>query len=213
LSGYHATVRTPVLGEAFGYTFAGVPPPSSGGAAIFGALRFLSGYETPLASDTATLSVHRMAEAMRHAFAIRMSLCDPDFFSNITTSAVHDLVAGPYMENLRKITLDNDTLPLSMYGGASWAQLHDTDGQKEAKDAHEGDRRLRQNRRLARPFGYLEDSGTSHLSVVDKDGNAVAMTTSVNLIFGSAVFSEKTGILLGDTMDGTSLHSFVSKFV
>jgi len=36
---------------------------------------------------------------------------------------------------------------------------------------------------------------------VDKDGNSVAITTSINNIFGSLVFSESTGVLLGDTMD------------
>ena len=59
LSSYHATLRTPVFGDAFGYKFAGVPPPSSGGATIFGALRFLEGYDSPLASDQDTLTVHR----------------------------------------------------------------------------------------------------------------------------------------------------------
>ena len=54
---------------------------------------------------------------------------------------------------------------------------------------------------MVRPFGYLEDSGTSHLSVVDKDGNAVAVTSSINGIFGSNVYSEKTGVVLGNTMD------------
>jgi gamma-glutamyltranspeptidase len=97
-----------------------------------------------------------------------------------------------------------------MYGGGKWAQLHNSDGDTEVEDAHEGDRRLRRSvsddmtRLLARPFGYLEDSGTSHLSVIDKDGNAVAMTSSVNQIFGSYVFSESTGVLLGNTMDGKS---------
>jgi gamma-glutamyltranspeptidase/glutathione hydrolase len=96
-----------------------------------------------------------------------------------------------------------------MYGGKKWAQLRNSDGDTEdAHDAHEGDRRLRRSddmtRLLARPFGYLEDSGTSHLSVIDKDGNAVAMTSSVNQIFGSSVFSESTGVLLGNTMDGES---------
>jgi gamma-glutamyltranspeptidase len=147
-----------------------------------------------------------MVEALRHAFAIRMSLSDPGFYANKTMSAVHDLVSGSYMEVLRKSTRDNDTLPLSMYGG-KWAQLHDTDGEKAVQDAHEGDRRLRRpttTRRLARPFGYLEDSGTSSLSVVDKEGNAVAITSSVNQILGSYVFSESTGVLLGNTMDGES---------
>jgi len=64
-----------------------------------------------------------------------------------------------------------------------------------------------QHRRLARPFGYLEDNGTSHLSVVDKDGNAVAVTTSINEVFGSKVFSESTGVMLGNTMDDFGVPS------
>ena len=112
------------------------------------------------------------------------------------------------MESLRKITKDNDTLSLSQYGGEKWAQMTDKDVSQEAKDAHEGDRRHRllredasNHRLLARPFGYLEDNGTSHLSVADKDGNSVAVTSSINGIFGSWIFSENTGVLLGNTMD------------
>ena len=37
--------------------------------------------------------------------------------------------------------------------------------------------------------------------MVDCDGNAVAITTSINNIFGSLVYSETTGVILGDTMD------------
>jgi gamma-glutamyltranspeptidase len=202
---YLPTLRSPLVGSANGFTLVGVPPPSSGGATLIGAARFLSGYKTPLASAPDTLSIHRTVEALRHAFAIRMSLSDPDIYKNITASAIQDLVTGDYMKKLRHMTLDNDTLPLSMYGGKKWAQFYDSDGDKEiVKDAHEGDRRrLRRNKRhLARPFGYLEDSGTSHLSVVDQDGNAISITSSVNQIFGSYVFSNSTGILMGNTMDG-----------
>lgn len=203
LSNYIPTLRSPLIGSASGFTLVGVPPPSSGGATLIGAARFLSGYASPLASAPETLSVHRTVEALRHAFAIRMSLCDPDFDSNKSAVAVEDLIKGPYMEELRRLTLDNCTLPLSMYGGPKWAQLNNSNGiHTDIKDAHEGDRR--RHRLLARTFGYLEDFGTSHLSVVDKDGNAVAITSSVNQILGSYVFSNSTGILLGNTMDGTN---------
>jgi gamma-glutamyltranspeptidase/glutathione hydrolase len=42
---------------------------------------------------------------------------------------------------------------------------------------------------------------TSHVSVVDADGNAVAITTTVNYPFGSCVVVPGTGILLNDEMD------------
>ncbi|KAL3914838.1 MAG: hypothetical protein SGARI_008325, partial [Bacillariaceae sp.] len=143
---------------------------------------------------------------MRHAFSIRMSLSDPLYNTDLNEAAVNDLVRGEYMESLRLRTKDNATLSLSEYRGEKWAQMTDEDVSKEGQDAHEGDRRhrlLREHghRSLARPFGYLDDNGTSHLSVVDNDGNSVAMTSSVNGIFGSWIFSEKTGVLLGNTMD------------
>lgn len=210
LEEYMPILRSPIHADVSGFTVVGIPPPSSGGAVLIGAARFLSGYAAPLAAEGDTLSVHRTVEAMRHAFSIRMSLSDPDYDgTNVTRDAVHDLLRGGYMESLRRLTRDDGTLPLSQYGGAKWAQLHDADLSTDAKDAHEGDRRHRQlrdgnqprKRRLARPFGYLDDSGTSHVSVVDSEGNAVSVTSSVNGLFGSWVFSEKTGVSLGNTMD------------
>jgi gamma-glutamyltranspeptidase/glutathione hydrolase len=46
-----------------------------------------------------------------------------------------------------------------------------------------------------------DDHGTSHLSVVDPHGNAVACTTSINTAFGSMVLAEEAGVLMNDTMD------------
>lgn len=46
-----------------------------------------------------------------------------------------------------------------------------------------------------------DDQGTSHLSVMDKDGNAVACTTTINTSFGAVLAAGETGILLNNEMD------------
>jgi gamma-glutamyltranspeptidase/glutathione hydrolase len=49
-----------------------------------------------------------------------------------------------------------------------------------------------------------EGSQTTHMSVVDKEGNAVALTTTINELFGSAVTIAGAGFLMNDEMDDFS---------
>ncbi|TFK89119.1 gamma-glutamyltranspeptidase [Polyporus arcularius HHB13444] len=53
-------------------------------------------------------------------------------------------------------------------------------------------------------YDVVTDHGTSHSSIVDQDGMAVALTTTVNLVFGSAVLDPITGVILNDEMDDFS---------
>ncbi|KAL3111626.1 hypothetical protein niasHT_016138 [Heterodera trifolii] len=48
------------------------------------------------------------------------------------------------------------------------------------------------------------DHGTTHISVVDKHGNAVSITSTINLILGATVMSESSGVLWNDQMDDFS---------
>nr|PZM91324.1 MAG: gamma-glutamyltransferase [Pseudomonadota bacterium] len=46
-----------------------------------------------------------------------------------------------------------------------------------------------------------EGAHTSHLSVVDREGNAIALTTTINTPFGAGIVARGTGILLNNEMD------------
>src|SRR6185295_3645228 len=59
-------------------------------------------------------------------------------------------------------------------------------------------------------YGYYnynaEKGGTTHFSVIDRFGNAVACTQSVNTRFGSKLLAAKTGIVLNNEMDDFAIH-------
>jgi gamma-glutamyltranspeptidase/glutathione hydrolase/leukotriene-C4 hydrolase len=61
-------------------------------------------------------------------------------------------------------------------------------------------------------FDLREDHGTSHTSVVDKNGMAVAITSTVNFVFGSQVMDPETGVLLNDEMDDFSIPGIPNGF-
>lgn len=54
------------------------------------------------------------------------------------------------------------------------------------------------------PGSSPKDAGTSHLCVIDGEGNVAALTTTVNLSFGARVVGSKTGVLLNNQMDDFS---------
>lgn len=52
---------------------------------------------------------------------------------------------------------------------------------------------------------YNESTETTHISVVDKEGNAVAVTTTLNGLYGSKIWVQGAGIFLNNEMDDFSI--------
>ncbi|MBP1804406.1 gamma-glutamyltransferase [Rubellimicrobium aerolatum] len=171
LGGYRVVEREPVCGDYRAYRVCGMGPPSSGAVAI----QQILGVIEP--ADMAALgpgpeAVHRFAEAGRLAFADRARyLGDPDF------------VAVP----LRGL-LDEGYL-------AGRAAL--IDPARSMGEAEAGEPPFRQGGRFAPSDG--PENGTSHISVVDRDGNAVSMTTTIEAGFGARLMTAG-GFLLNNEL-------------
>ncbi|KAG0321730.1 hypothetical protein BGZ97_010557 [Linnemannia gamsii] len=61
-------------------------------------------------------------------------------------------------------------------------------------------------------WGPIDNHGTTHMSTVDEDDMAVALTSTVNLLFGSKLLDPKTGVILNNEMDDFSIPGYANAF-
>lgn len=182
LANYKPVLRQPLRGDYRGFEVLSFPPPSSGGVALIEMLNILEGFDLAPLGAGSSASIHRITESMKLAFADRAAyLGDPDFVAVPT----EQLIAKPYAAKLR-----SQLLP-SRLSRAPWTWGED-EVAIQVKGPGLGD--------LPLPQG-----GTTHLSVTDQAGNAVAVTQTVNLLFGSGITVPGTGIVLNDEMDDFSV--------
>jgi gamma-glutamyltranspeptidase / glutathione hydrolase len=176
LAHYTVAERKAVKGKFHQYTVISAPPPSSGGVALLTALNILSTYDLSKLGDRSTAEMHLITEAYRRAFMDRTDyLGDPDY----NLIPVKQMIAKKYADAWRaSIQPDKATPSASLQRPAGFLP----EPPKTAGQRH-------------------ESNNTTHYSVVDKDGNAVSVTTTLNNSFGSYVTSGTLGFLLNDEMD------------
>jgi gamma-glutamyltranspeptidase/glutathione hydrolase len=182
LAGYAASDRAALETTYRGLRVFSMPPSSSGGIVLVETLGILSArYPDP----GALAKLGRNSSAYLHllAEAFKHGFADRARLlgdSDFVSVDLPRLTNPAYHRELAGRIKDDAVLPRDAYGMAGG------------------------------PAAVHKDSGTTHLCVIDADGNAVALTTTVNLGFGARVVAGKTGILLNDQMDDFSLEPGVA---
>jgi gamma-glutamyltranspeptidase/glutathione hydrolase len=163
---YRVRIREPLCGRYHDYRVCSMPMPSSGGVAILQMLGVLEPFKLGTFKPDSVEVAHLFAEAGRLAFADRERFAADDWFTDVP---VKGMLAEDYLRQ-RSALIRRDR---SM--GRAEAGKPSANATAASKIALAGDDR---------------DSlqGTSHFSIVDTQGNAVSMTSSVDASFGSQIF-------------------------
>ncbi|MBW8191005.1 gamma-glutamyltransferase [Neiella marina] len=169
LANYQPLLREPLCAPYRGYRICSMAPPSSGGIAVAQTLLLLN--DSPMA-DMASLSipaVHRFAQASKLAFADRGHyIGDPDF----VRVPIDGLLDEAYLAERRALIDPKKNMAKAVHGAV--------------EDARRGDDES------------PELPSTSHMSIVDRQGNAVSMTSSIEMAFGSGLMVN--GFLLNNQL-------------
>jgi gamma-glutamyltranspeptidase/glutathione hydrolase len=171
LANYRAKTRDPVCGAYRGYQLCGMAPPSSGPIAVLQMLGELEQYPMSTYAPGSVQAVHYFSEAGRLAFADRdFYVADPDFVD----VPVRALLNPAYLRARGALIQPDRSMKVALPGDPEGKLL--TLGRDNA----------------------LELPSTSHLVAVDKQGNALSMTTTIESEFGSKIFVR--GFLLNNEM-------------
>jgi gamma-glutamyltranspeptidase/glutathione hydrolase len=195
LANYRAKKRDPLCHDyqanTHDYRVCGFPPPSSGAIAvgqILGLLNHTNAAKLPLNNGLPSADwLHLYTESARLAFADRAQyVADPDFVSP---------PAGTWTSLLDPIYLAERAQLIGQAPGST--------SMKTAKPGIPGDIKT-----TYAPMPSQPEYGTSHMSIVDAYGNAIAMTTTIEDGFGSRQMVNVTPGLSGGFLLNNELTDF-----
>ncbi|CAB0150063.1 Gamma-glutamyltranspeptidase [Pseudidiomarina piscicola] len=174
LANYTAVVRDPVCNGYRTYTVCGMGPPSSGGLTVLQILGILENFPVAQWQPDSKQAAHHFTQASRLAFADRNRYI-----------ADSDFVEVPATAMLKKTYLASRARQI---------------GNRDLTHAEPG---------VFTNYVFADDQSpefpnTSHISIVDAEGNAVSMTTSIEMGFGSSVMA--SGFLLNNQLTDFSLR-------
>jgi len=167
---YRAVERAPVCGPYRTLRICGMGPPSAGGVAVLQILGILERTAFDREAPNSAAAVHYFSEAARLAYADRARyIADPAF----VPQPLAGLLDPVYLEERARLV-----------------------GERSMGQAQPGTPRTA--RALLGEAAETEYAGTSHISIVDRRGDAVAMTTTIEDGFGSRIMVR--GFLLNNQL-------------
>jgi gamma-glutamyltranspeptidase/glutathione hydrolase len=184
LAHYEVKEREPVHGTYRGDEIISAPPPSSGGTVLIESLNIVEGYDLAKLGDRSAQSIHFTTEAFRRAFFDRAEFMgDPDFAKIPVAQLIDKKYAAAWRDSISttQASASKDLKRPAIFSELEqYAAMH------------------------PQPLANHESNHTTHYSVVDAQGNAVAVTTTINDWFGSRVTATGLGFLMNDEMDDFS---------
>lgn len=179
LARYRVIERPAVCADYRDHDICGMGPPSSGALTVGQILGMLGGYDLAALGAESPESWRLIGDASRLAFADRgRYMADSDF----VPVPIEGLVAPDYLSERGKLLSGDDALPEVSAGSPGWSHAM-LWGQDSA----------------------IEFPSTSHISIVDADGNALSMTTTIENGFGSRLFTQ--GFLLNNELTDFSFET------
>jgi gamma-glutamyltranspeptidase/glutathione hydrolase len=174
LARYEAIWRDPVTFQYRDRTVISMPPPSSGGATLAEILNIIEGYDLKRVPYLSADHIQLWTEAVKRAYIDRNTyLADPDFVSQPIARMISDEYAT---ERRVAIHLERATPAAQVRPGLGPVPVEQSTARRE------GDH-------------------TTHYSIVDASGNAVAVTTTLNSLYGNLVTVAGAGFLMNNEMD------------
>jgi len=170
LARYRAVERAPVCGRYRSHRVCGMPPPSSGGIAVLQILGILEQFPMDRVAPQSLMAAHLFSEAGRLAYADRdRYVADADFVAVPVAGMIAPGYLAARADHVRHTQSLGRAAPGAPAGAAAPA-----------------------------PGASPERVSTSHVSIVDRYGNAVAMTTTIEHAFGSRIMVR--GFLLNNQL-------------
>ncbi len=184
IAGYQAKVREPICTDYKKWTVCGMPPPSSGGIAIAQMLgmletRDISGF-APKDGALDAEAIHLFSEAGRLAYADRgRYVADTDFVP-LSGNSIKPLLDKKYLAERAALITDKSMGPAKFGTPPAMSVAWGLDTSPELPS-------------------------TSHISIVDANGNAISMTTTIEDAFGSRQMVD--GFLLNNQLTDFSFDA------